>query len=127
MFDFKKTEGLFTNIFYVGCSQPEYETRLAWINSFQGDNLAYIGRSAKSNKQKYEINCINEEEANQWIFIEKNNIGTEEDYLSIIKWIFKASMPSLNTEQVHRATKTIVQDCANQWLSSVVEYQLIYL
>ena len=40
----------------------------------------------------------------------------------MIEWIYQASIQSLNREQVPQATKTIVQDCANQWLSSVAEY-----
>ena len=47
----------------------------------------------------------------------QNNI-----FLSMIEWIYQASIQSLNREQVPQATKTIVQDCANQWLSSVAEY-----
>ena len=45
----------------------------------------------------------------------------------MIEWIYQASIQSLNREQVPQATKTIVQDCANQWLSSVAEYRLRHL
>ena len=37
--------------------------------------------------------------------MEQNNIGTKEDHVSIIEWIFQASIRSLNRYHVHQATK----------------------
>ena len=89
VFIFFKAESLFTNIFYVGCSQPTNETRLAFINFVSGYDLVCIGRYSKAHKKTDIINCIHEETSKLQVFMEQNNIGTKENYLSMIKWIFK--------------------------------------